>query len=66
MSARSPTTLLPPGRAASDDADHAGTPDPGHHLVAAEAFELLGDRRGGAMDVVEQLRMGMDIAAARR
>ena len=47
---------------AADDTDHAGAPDPRHHLVAAEPFELLGDRRGGAVDVVEQLGMGMDVA----
>ena len=53
-------------RLAADDADHAGAPDAGHHLVAAERLELLGDRGGGAVDLVEQLGMGMDIAAARR
>ncbi len=47
---------------AADDADHAGAPDPRHHLVAAERLELLGDRGGGAVDVVEQLGMGMDVA----
>ena len=46
---------------ALDDADHAGAADPGHHLVAAERLELLGDRRRGAVHVVEQLRMGMDV-----
>ena len=38
--------------AAADHADHAGAADPGHHLVAAEALELVGDRRRGAVDVV--------------
>ena len=47
---------------AADDADHAGAPDPRHHLVAAERLELLGDRRGGAVHIVEQLGMGMDVA----
>ena len=52
MSARSPTTLLPTRRA-FDDADHAGTTDPSYHLVAAEGLQLLCDRRGGTMDVVD-------------
>ena len=46
---------------ATDDADHAGPPDAGHDLVAAEALELVGDRRRGAVHVVLEFRMGMDI-----
>ena len=47
--------------AAMDHADHPGLADPGHNLVAAEAFELLGDHSGGAVNVVLQFGMGMDI-----
>ena len=49
------------GLAAADDADHAGAADAGNHLVAAEAFELVGDRGRGAVHVVAELRMGMKI-----
>ena len=48
--------------AAADHADHAGAADPGHHLVAAEALELVGHHRRGAVHVVEKLRMGVDVA----
>ena len=61
MSARSPITL-PPGLAAADDADDAGAADAGDDLVAAEALELFGDRRRGAVHVVEQFRMGVQVA----
>ncbi len=47
--------------AAVDDADHPGAAEAGHHLVAAEGFELLGDGRRRALHVIEQLRMGMQI-----
>ena len=47
--------------AAADDADHAGAADARHHLVAAEALQLVGDAAGGAVDVVEQFGMGMQI-----
>jgi hypothetical protein len=57
-----PDHLARPAAAAADDADHAGAPDPRHHLVAAECLELLGDRSRGAVDVIEQLGMGMNIA----
>ena len=52
---------LAAGFAATDDADHAGPPDAGHDLVAAEALELVGDRRRGAVHVVLEFRMGMDV-----
>ena len=48
---------------AADDADDAGAADARHDLVAAERLELLGDARRRAVDVVLQLRMGMDVVA---
>src|SRR3977135_1705347 len=51
---------------AADHAHHPGAADAGHDLVAAEGRELLGHRRGGALDVILQLRMGMDVAPPRR
>ena len=59
------STLLP-GFAAANDADHAGAPDAGHDLVAAEAFELLGDRGGRAVHVELEFRDGRADRAARR
>ena len=53
---RWPSPLL-----AADDADHAGAADAGHHLVAAEALQLVGDHAGGAVHVEQQLRMGVDV-----
>ena len=47
--------------AAVDDADHPGAAEAGHHLVAAEGLELVGDDAGGAQDVVLQFRVGMQI-----
>ena len=44
-----------------NDAHHPGASDPGHYLVAAEAPELVGDRGSGAMDVVEQFGMGVQV-----
>ena len=38
--------------AAADDADDAGPADPGNHFIAAEALELVGDRRRRAVHVV--------------
>ncbi len=49
------------GLAAADDADDAGPPDAGNHFVAAEALELVGNRRRGAMHVVLKFRMGVQI-----
>ncbi len=51
------------GLAALDDADDAGPADARHDLVAAEGFELLGDDAGGTVNVVEQLRVLVQIAA---
>ena len=48
--------------AAVNDAHHPGASDSGHHLVAAEALELLGHRSCCAMDVVKQLGMGVKVA----
>ena len=47
---------------ALDDADNAGAPDPRHHLVAAEGFQLFGDARGRPVHVILQLRMHMQVA----
>ena len=47
--------------AAADHPNHAGAADAGHHLVAAEAFQLLGDGRRSAMHVIKELRMGMNV-----
>src|SRR3954471_4840868 len=54
-----PAAIVP--LAAADHPHHAGTPDAGHHLVAAEALELLGDRSRGAMYVIKQFGMGVDV-----
>ena len=48
---------------AANDADDAGPADAGHHLVAAEFDQLVLHQRGGAMHLIEDLRMRMDIAA---
>jgi hypothetical protein len=47
--------------APANDADHASAPNTGDDFVAAEAFELIGNRAGSAMHVVTQFRMGVDI-----
>ena len=57
-----PEALLRP----LDDADHAGLADAGHHLVATEGFELVGNDAGGPMHVVEDLGVLMDIATPLR
>ena len=49
--------------AAADHADDAGPADARHHLVAAERPQLVGDDPGGAVDVVEELRVLVDVAA---
>ena len=46
---------------AMDHPHHASLTDPRDDLVAAEAFKLLGDHPRRAMDVEEQLGMGVDI-----
>ena len=50
-------------RAALDDGDDAGAADALHHLVAAELPALLGDDARGAVHVVEQLRVLVEVAA---
>ncbi len=50
---------------AADHPHHTGPADPRHHLVAAEALELVGDRRRGPVHVVHELGMRMDIAPPR-
>ncbi len=66
MSARSPITLISalPGRlAALDDADDAGAAKTGGNLVAAEFPQPLRHECRGAMHVVQQFGMLMDIPA---
>ena len=65
MSARSPI-VLPDGLAAADDADDAGAADAGDHLVAAELAQLVGDDAGGAVHLVEQLGVLVEIMAPGR
>src|SRR5215469_1911702 len=48
--------------AAADHAHHARAPDPGHHLVAAEALELVGNAGRRALHVVKEFGMGVDVA----
>ena len=65
MSARSPITLSRPCRRllALDDADDAGAAEAGDDLVAAEFAQAIRDECRGAVDVIEQFRVFMDIAA---
>ena len=49
------------GFAAADHADDAGPADAGDDVVAAETLELVGHRCRGAVHVVAQFRMGVDI-----
>ena len=49
-------------RAPANDADHSGAADPGHHLIAAEAAQLFGNCARSAMHVVEELRVGVQVA----
>ncbi len=51
--------------AALDHADHAGAAETGHHFVAAERLEPLGDEGRCPVDVVQQFGMGMEVAAPR-
>ena len=48
-------------RPAPDEADDPGAADAGGNLVAAEIPQLVGDEAGSAMDVVLQLRMGVEV-----
>ena len=61
MSARKPDGAVAAALLAADHADHAGAADAGHHLVAAEALELLGHHARGAVHVEQQFRMGVDV-----
>jgi len=58
-----PTAL--PCRTPANDADHSGAANAGHHLIAAKAAQLFGHRARGAMHVVEELRMGVQVAPPR-
>src|SRR4029077_2881372 len=49
--------------AALDHADHAGLADARHHLVAAERLELVDDYPGGALHLIQNLGVLMDVAA---
>ena len=51
------------GLLAFDHADDAGLAKPGSDLVAAEFAQAIGDKCRSAVDVVEQFRIFMDIAA---
>src|SRR5262249_24386636 len=61
--ARSPCGI---GAVAADHTDHAGAADAGDHLVTAEGLELLTHRGGGAVHVVEEFRMSVDIVTPGR
>ncbi len=50
------------GLAALNDPDHAGAADAGYDVVAAEAFQLVGDGGRGLVNVIEQLRMHVHFA----
>ena len=50
---------------AADHPDHAGLADARRDLVATERLEPLSDEPGGAVDVVAQLRMRMQVAPPR-
>ena len=63
MSARRPITLPEARLAAADHADDAGPADAGDDLVAAERPELVGDDAGGAVHVVEQFGILVEVAA---
>ena len=51
------------GLAAADDTDHAGAPDPGDDLVAAEFPQAIGDDAGGTVHLIQKLRMLVEIMA---
>ena len=52
----------PPARAAVNDADHPRAPYACFHFVDAKAFEQLGNFSSGAMNLIEQFGMRMEIA----
>ena len=62
VSAQSDHLLDVPALAATNDADYAGTAEAAHHLVAAKCFELLSHRCRGAMHVIEEFGMGVQVA----
>ena len=49
--------------ATAHHADHAGLAEPCDDLVDPEAPELLGDKPGGTVHVVEHLGMAVDVTA---
>ena len=53
----------PSGLSAAYHADDAGAADARHHLVAAELAQAVGDDAGGAVDVVLQLRVLVEVMA---
>src|ERR1700756_2005875 len=44
-----------------DHAHHTGATDPGHNLVAPEAFKLVGHGGRGPVHVVKELGRGMEV-----
>ncbi|MGY3420073.1 hypothetical protein ACVWZW_000548 [Bradyrhizobium sp. F1.13.4] len=51
------------GFAAADHTDDTGAADARHHLVAAELAQAVGNDAGGAVDVVLQLRVLVEVMA---
>jgi hypothetical protein len=56
-----PDHLAGPGPAAPDHPDDAGPAETGHHLVAAELPESLGDDSGGSVHIEEEFRVLVEI-----
>ena len=52
---------LRPRLVAPDDPDHAGPANARHHLVTAKGFQFVGHQRRRPVNVVLQLRVGMDV-----
>jgi hypothetical protein len=48
--------------APADHADHAGAADAGHHVIAAERLQFLGDQARGAMHIELQFRVRVQVA----
>jgi hypothetical protein len=48
-------------RAATDEPDNSGAPEPGHHLIAAEGAQLVCDNAGRALHIIEHFRVRMEI-----
>jgi hypothetical protein len=56
-----------PGRLApANDADDAGPADARHHLVAPEGFQLFDNACCGAVNIEQQFRVSVEIAAPSR